>query len=178
MAATPLEENGIQLNLYEDMNIELPTGAIVRVRGNHPISNCARVTIKSRKKFTISLRIPDYCTGVYYEDCLLRSEKNSYLTITRHWSDDETLTLKFDPKVRETDSPDNSPFTALMRGPLVLTEAASEEEAVDFMNKLQYNKRILIDYASAGRPMNNHAPFKVWFPKQQPKYLYHYFDYD
>jgi DUF1680 family protein len=178
MAATPLENNGIQLNFYEDMNIELPTGAIIKVRGNHPVSNFAKITIKSRKKFTISLRIPEYCTGVYYQDCLLKSEKNSYLTITRHWSDDETLTLKFDPKAREVASPDNSPFVALMRGPLVLAEPVTEEEPIEFLNKIQHNKRTLIDYASAGRAMNNSAPFKVWFPKQLPKYLFHYFDYD
>ena len=178
MAATPLENNGIQLNFYEDMNIELPTGAIIKVRGNHPVSNFAKITIKSRKKFTISLRVPEYCTGVYYQDCLLKSEKNSYLTITRHWSDDETLTLKFDPKAREVASPDNSPFAALMRGPLVLAEPLTDEEPAEFLNKLQHNKKTLIDYASAGRTMNNRAPFKVWFPKQLPKYLFYYFDYD
>lgn len=178
LAATPLEENGIRLNLYENMNIELPSGAIVKVRGNHPVSNCARITIKSRKKFTISLWVPEYCTGVYYEDCLLQSQKDSYLTISRKWSSDETLILKFDPKVREVPAPGNAPFTALMRGPLVLTESSVEEEAADFLNKILYNKRTLIDFASAGRRGNNYAPFKVWFPKQLPKYLYHYFDYD
>ena len=180
LAATPLPGRGIQINFYEDMTIELPGGSVVKVRGDHPLSNFAKVTIKSRGKFTISLRVPEYCTGVYYEDCLLKSEKNSYLTISRHWSEDETLTLKFDPKVREVESPDKSPFVALMRGPLVLTEAVSEEEAppAEYLNKLQYNKRTLIDYASAGRPLNNYAPFKVWFPKQLPKYLFHYFDYD
>ena len=126
LAATPLEENGIRLNLYENMNIELPSGAIVKVRGNHPVSNCARITIKSRKKFTISLWVPEYCTGVYYEDCLLQSQKDSYLTISRKWSSDETLILKFDPKVREVPAPGNAPFTALMRGPLVLTESSVE----------------------------------------------------
>jgi len=178
LAAMPLEGNGIQLNLYEDMNIELPSGSFVKVRGNHPVSNFAQITIKSRNKFTISLRIPEYCTGVYYEDCLLKSPQNSYLTISRKWSRDETLTLKFDPKAREVAHPGKEPFTALMRGPLVLTESSAAEAPAEFLNKLQYNKRTLIDFASAGRPGNNYAPFTVWFPKQLPKYLYHYFDYD
>lgn len=173
IAARVLEENGLEINLYEDMNIELPYCATVQIRGNFPASNHARLRIKSRKNFTLALRIPEYCTGVYYQDCRLEYKKDSYLVLKRGWSFDETLTLEFDPKARVVAAPGNAPFTALMRGPLVLTEGTGKE-APDVMAQLTRNQCLYTDYASAGRPRNGGTPFKVWAPKAEPQFL----DYD
>lgn len=167
------EETGVEINLYEDMNIELPNWAAIHIRGNFPAADHVHLRIKSRKEFTLALRIPEYCTGVYYQDCRLDFQKDSYLKIRRTWSFDETLTLQFDPKARRVAAPGKAPFEALMRGPLVLTEGTGEE-APDVMTRITRNRCLLTDYASAGRPRNGGAPFRVWFPKEEPDFL----DYD
>ena len=173
IAARALDDNGVEINFYEDMNIELPNCATIQIRGDFPAGDQVHLRIKSRKGFTLSLRIPEYCTGVFYQDCRLDFRKDSYLKLKRSWSFDETLTLQFDPKARMVDAPGSAPFTALMRGPLVLTEGTSEE-APDFMARLVRNKCLLTDYASAGRPRNGSSTFRVWAPKAEPEF----FDYN
>ena len=178
LAALPLEEEeGLRINFYEDMELVSDSGITVRIRGNFPASDRVTLKIKSRKKFPLALRIPEYCTGVYYEDCLLKAEKNSYLTLNRSWSEEESLTLVFDAGVRVVPLPGNQPFQTLMLGPLLLAESSGEEPA-EYLRKIQYNKRPLIDYASAGRPLNGNAPFNILFPLQEYAYLLNYFKRD
>lgn len=178
LAALPLkEEEGLRINFYEDMELTSTSGTTVRISGNFPASDRVTLKIKSRKKFPLSLRIPEYCTGVYYEDCQLKAEKNSYLTLNRSWSEEETLTLVFDTKVRVVPLPGKQPFQTLMLGPLLLAESSGEEPA-EYLRKVQYNKRPLIDYASAGRPLNGNAPFNILFPLQEYAYLLNYFNRD
>lgn len=175
LAALPLEEEGgLRINFYEDMDITSDSGITIRIRGSFPASDRVTLKIKSRKKFPLSLRIPEYCTGIYYEDCQLKAEKNSYLTLNRSWSEEETLTLVFDSKVRVVPLPGKIPLHALMLGPLLLTESSGEEPQ-EFLRKVQYNKRSLIDYASAGRTLNDNAPFNILFPHQETAYLFNYF---
>jgi DUF1680 family protein len=177
MAAQPIE-NGLVLNFYEELEASLHRRALVRVTGGYPGSTCAHISIRSRQPFTISMRIPEYCTGVYYCDCLLQWKKNSYLTITRPWEPDEVLTLEFDPRVRAVCAPDDSLFQAFMRGPLVLAVDDRGVMVPEKAAEIRHNKLSWVDFASAGKPADSGAGFKVWFRKLLPKYLYHYFDYD
>lgn len=177
MAMVPIE-NGAVLNFYEEMEAQIPRKARIRITGGYPGSTKAHISIKSRTPFTISMRIPDYCTGVYYLDSLLSWQKNSYLTITRPWEPDEVLTLEFDSKVRAHFPPDGSPYQAFTRGGVVLAADNRMSLVDDPMTLLWRNKLAFVDYASAGKPAGCGVKFNLWFKKMLPKYVFNYFDYD
>ena len=169
-------EDGVMLNFYENAELMLPHGVRIGISGDFPASGSVEITLRSRRPFAVSLRIPEYCTGVYYCNCLLDWHKNSYLTIKKPWHADEILKLEFDPKVRRIDACGKAPFEALMRGPVVL--AADEKAESSAFLRLQHNKQTLIDCASAGGFSGKDGALAVWFKKLLPNYLYYYFDYD
>lgn len=165
-------ENGAVLNFYEDMELHLSRKTLIRVSGSYPATNSAEIRIRSTKPFAISLRIPEYCTGVYYCNALLRYEKNSLLTIDRPWELDEVLRIDFDPRIKHIAPPDGSPYQALMRGPLVMTADVKGAKIPGAMAYSSYNRLPLIDYASAGKPFGSGRNFVVWFRKMFPKYIF------
>lgn len=171
LALTDTENGGI-LNFYEDMEAHLSRKTLIQVSGFYPASNSAEIRIRSRKPFAISLRLPEYCTGVYYCNSLLEWQKNSLLTIDRPWELDEVLRIDFDPRVRHVAPPDNSPYHALMRGPLVMTADVKGGKSACAMAHSSYNRLPLIDYASAGKPFGSGREFIVWFRKMFPKYIF------
>ena len=177
MAMVPIE-NGAVLNFYEDLEAQIPRKAMSRATGGYPGSTKAHISIRSRTPFTISMRIPDYCKGVYYLDSLLAWQKNSYLTITRPWDADEILTLEFDSKVKTHYPPDDSRYQAFTRAGIVLAADERQAQIEDSMTLLWRNKLAFVDYASAGKPSDSGAKFNVWFTKLFPKYLFHYTDKD
>ena len=70
--------------------------------------------------------------------------------------------MEFDFSLRELPAPDGSPFTAVLRGPIVLAEPlnAPGSAAVN----ASWRGRRLVDYASAGSRMCAEDTFTVWFP--------------
>ena len=175
LAFTPSEES-VMLNFYEDAELSLPHGVGIRISGNFPASGKVEIALRSRRPFAVSLRVPEYCAGVYYCNCLLDWHKNSYLTIKKPWQSDETLQLESDPKVRKIDARNKAPFEALMKGPVVLAPAENEE--VSSTLRLKHNRQTLIDCASAAGSGERAEKLSVWFKKLLPNYLYYYFDYD
>lgn len=174
MAMTPIE-NGAVLNFYEDMEAHLSRKALIRVTGGFPGSSRAEISIRARHPFTISLRIPEYCTQVCYCNCPLEWKKNSFLTITRPWEEDEILSLDFDPEVKHVFPADGSFYHALLREPLVLAAGARGVPAAHPMAETVYNRLTLTDYASAGRSAERGEYFTVWFKRMFPDYLSFYF---
>ena len=170
MACVPADD-GITINFYEDMEAHLSKKTFVHVMGSFPGSSKAEIRIRSRNPFKLSLRIPEYCTGVYYCGSLLDWKNKSYLTIDRSWELDEVLTFEFDPRLRAVNAPDNSPWQAFMRGPLVL---AVDERGAQVPGKnagVLYNALSWVDFASAGKPFGCGSHFNVWFRKMLPEYL-------
>ena len=177
LAFVPTEEGAV-LNLYEEMEAHLPRKTHIQITGGYPGSCRAHISIRSRDPFKISLRIPEYCTGVYYCDCLLDWKKNSYLTINRPWEPDEVLTLEFDPRVRAVTAPDGSPLQAFIRGPLVLAVDKRGAQVPHATAGTVHNKLSWVDFASAGKPFDCGSYFNVWFRKLLPKHFYSSSDYD
>ena len=166
-AATPLKD-GLQINFYEDMEAILPRQALVRVIGGFPGTSSVEVNIRSKQPFTISLRVPDWCTGVYYCNARLACKKNSYLTMTRPWELDEILRLDFKPEVRYAAPPDGSFKHALTHGPLVMAAQLGKEKSPEHLDSVTFNGLKLIDFASAGKGSCDGEPFIVWFQRMFP----------
>lgn len=170
MAFVPGAEGGV-INFYEDMEAELSRKAFVQVSGSFPGSSRAEVRLRSRNPFKISLRIPEYCTGVYYCGSLLDWKNRSYLTIDRPWELDEVLTFEFDPRLRAVNAPDNSPWQAFMRGPLVLAVDKRGAQVPEAIARVRHNGLSWVDFASAGKLFGCGSHFNVWFRKMLPEYL-------
>ena len=158
--AVTLLENGAALNIFEPLTAEFADGTKLEVSGNYPITPSARIAVCSPQEYCLRLRIPEFCTGVTLNGAACSFTKGEYLEITRKWTEKDCLEMTFDFSLKEVKAPDGSPFTAVVRGPLVLAESAA---AAGYMVSEKWNGKELIDYASSGRQMSKDDPLTVWF---------------
>ncbi len=158
--AVSVLENGAALNIFEALTAELADGTRIEVSGNYPVVPAATVSICSPEEFSLYLRIPEFCTGVTLNGATCDFTRGEYLKITRKWQESDRLEMAFDFSLKEVAAPDGSPFTAVVRGPLVLAESAV---SAGCMVCETWNGKELIDYASAGRGMSAGDPLTVWF---------------
>lgn len=153
-------KNGAELNIFEALTAELADGTKIEVSGNYPAEASAEISVASPAEFCLRLRIPEFCTAVTLNGSACDFSKGEYLEITRQWSADDRVKMTFDCSLKEVAAPDGSPFTAVVRGVLVMAEAAAP---ADYMVCEKWHDRTLFDYASAGRLMSKDDPLTVWF---------------
>ncbi len=157
-------EGGASLNLFEPLTADFSDGTRLCVSGGYPYGNETRIRLQSAADFTLRLRIPAFCKSLTLNGKPLNITPSTFLPITRTWTEGDELVMTFDLSLKEMDAPDGSPYTAVMRGPLVLAED-SRGAVPDAPVSVQWKGRTLVDYATAGNLMREDNPFTVWFAK-------------
>lgn len=156
--------DGIALNFFEPLTSEISDGTKIVVSGNYPLSPTAEIAIYARDKFTIYIRVAEFCKSIQLNGEPLDIQHGSYLKISRIWQSSDKLVVNFDFTVKEITPPDNSPYTAYLRGPLLL---ASDSKRTPDNPLLTVNHKglHLVDYISAGKEMNCSNTLTVWHKK-------------
>jgi DUF1680 family protein len=111
--------DGVQLHLYTPGTIHSGHGPI-EVSTGYPWNGVVRVTVSQAGRWTLSLRVPGWCTSAVLEGAVLG---DGYLHLTRDWTAGETVTLELgmDPRY-VTAHPHVDAVrgcVALARGPIV-----------------------------------------------------------
>ena len=162
LAVVLLPGGGAALNLLEPLDALLPDGTEIHVSGDYPYGPSAEISLRSAEEFRLRLRVPRFCTKVTVNGVPCQFSAGEYLELTRPWQAEDRIGMEFDFSLRELPAPDGSPFTAVLRGPIVLAEPlnAPGSAAVN----ASWRGRRLVDYASAGSRMCAEDTFTVWFP--------------
>ncbi len=162
LAVTTTADGAVRLNLFESLKAELDNGAVLEVTGNYPSEPYAAVRVTASGTFPLQVRIPVFCSKVLLNGVEVPFHAGSYLDMTRVWEKDDLLELTFDFTLREFRAPDGSPFTAVMRGPLVM----AEDSRPDVQGKIAtavWRGKTLVDYATVGDAFVPENTLTVWF---------------
>jgi len=131
-------ESGDKLwvNIYTPSTAEWKAaGAKLEMQTDFPEGQSAslKLTLKSRKKFTLALRRPSWAGGGFSVMLNGKAVKDlpppgSYVELNRTWKNGDTVALVLPKTLHEEALPDNPRRIALMWGPLVLAGDLGPEE--------------------------------------------------
>ena len=152
--------DGIAVDLFEAAEAEF-TGGSLRIEGGYPYEPEAEIRVKTEQELTLYLRITPWLKKVTLNGEVLPLCSNACLPTRRRWHASDRLKLEFDFTLSEIPAPDDGPFFAVKRGPIVLAEDAREQ--IPAAVRAEYAGHPLCDYASAGNPPNEGHPLTVWF---------------
>ena len=158
-------QNGAALNLLEPLQAQMADGTSINVSGNYPYEPSAEISVRADKDFCLRVRIPASCANVSFNGDSCSFTPGQYLDFKGPWQAGNRIKLDFDFSLKEMTPPDGSPYTAVMRGPLVLAESIDKAKPAPV--KETWRGRKLIDYASAGKSMRAEDTFTVWFPNDK-----------
>ncbi len=162
--AVNVRNEGVALNIYEAMTVKF-TGGELTVSGNYPYDPAVQIRMTTEAETPLYLRVTPYLKKVMLNGEEIPFEADSYLEIRRQWQAANVVDLTFDFAVFAVPAPGGRPFTAYMRGPIVLAEDARGEVPAAVHEKAA--GRTLCDYAAAGNPADEEHPLQVWFPTAQ-----------
>ena len=161
-------KHSVTLNLFEPLTAELPDGVRIEITGNYPITPEASVRMTAANPHALIVRIPSFTQSVTLNKQAINFTPGKYLTLERTWLPSDELILKFDFSLKEIPAPDQSPYTALKRGPLVLANDSRGRNSTWNRHVQETWKGIqLCDYASAGNEMRPENTLTVWLPNNR-----------
>lgn len=186
---------GPVINLYEkgEATVNLADGHGVRlvIDGDFPRFPEVTITVipNQSAKFCVTLRIPGWSsdTTVSVNGQAYTGRPGCYLPIERIWSPNDTITIRFDMKVRAVQAFDGGARVALLRGPVVLAQDSRLGEVDTPISTRDCHKAtalpnslpeifeayrlpdgtVLCDYASAGNEFCESNQLCVWMKKQE-----------
>jgi hypothetical protein len=122
------------------VNLFMPTtldwkqkGVTVTQDTEFPYSESTRLTVgtKSSKKFSMSLRHPEWCKSltvkVNGKVAAISNTPSSYVTLNRKWRNGDVVELSLPMEVTVRELPNVSNYIAIMRGPIVLGADVSHD---------------------------------------------------
>ena len=133
----------------EAMTVSFDDGSVLRVSGAYPAAPEANIGVTASGVFPLNVRIPAFCVSVTLNGEPVGFQPGTRLKLHREWAPGDVLTLKFDFSLKKIHAPDGSPFTAVMRGPVLLAEDCRGAVPGALVCET-WNGRTLVDYASAG----------------------------
>ncbi len=124
------DDKGPIINLYEAAEgvVELPKGVSVniQIKGDYPRDPHVRIVLELEQAtaFPLRLRIPSWSehTEVLTSTEKLHPKSGTYLTIERHWTPGDTVSIQFDMAPHLIPAFDGGYRVAIMRGPVVLAQ--------------------------------------------------------
>ena len=128
--------NKLWVNIYTPSSAEWKAaGAKLEMQTDFPEGQSAtlKLTLKSRKKFTLALRRPSWAGGGFSVMLNGKAVKDLpqpglYVELNRTWKNGDTVELVLPKTLHEEALPDNPRRVALMWGPLVLAGDLGPEE--------------------------------------------------
>jgi hypothetical protein len=119
---------GPVLNLYGPLSARAATpsgaGVTLKVETDYPAGGTIAVTVTPDRAeaFALRLRVPAWsaATGLRVNGQALPAEPGTYAIVRRLWSSGDTVTLTLDLRARVVPMPGGKPYTAVVRGPVVL----------------------------------------------------------
>jgi hypothetical protein len=119
---------GPVLNLYGPLSARAATpsgaGVALRVETDYPAGGAIAVTVTPDRPeaFALRLRVPAWsaATDLRVNGQALSAEPGTYAVVRRRWTPGDTVTLTLDLRARAVPMPGERPFTAVVRGPVVL----------------------------------------------------------
>lgn len=146
------DSTGIAVNLFIDSEsvVVIPGGGSVRIsiETGYPATGGVRITLHpdSARRFTLRLRNPAW-TG-----------SSGYRTYERVWRPGDTVNVDLDMDLRGISS---GPFTAYMRGPILLARDARGPAAGAWITAHTPAGQ-LCDFSSAGSTWDERSRYRVW----------------
>jgi DUF1680 family protein len=127
-AAMQDADGAVVINLYVpgSVTVTLAGGerVVIRQETGYPVDGTVRLTLHTRTvaPLTLRLRIPAWSREgrVVVGDESRVTEPGTYFSISRNWSNGDTVIVHLDMRARAVPAPSGAPQFALVRGPLVL----------------------------------------------------------
>ena len=133
----------LTLNLYIGSNAELYIDGKrvgLSLESEMPWEGSASLTVTEAEnsRFTLRLRVPEWCQG-QYNICINGQQQNDitidddgYIVLSRTWSEGDVISLSFGMEIKRTYTAeqvrDSSGYVAIMRGPLVYAAEAADND--------------------------------------------------
>ena len=158
IAATEKEEC-VTVTLFENL-----VSGNLRISGNYPIENTARIAFTENTKRTLRLRTPEFLKRVTLNNEEIPFVCGNWIVLTRNWTPEDEVVMEFDFTLKEIPAPDGSDYVAIKRGPLLLA-ADSRGSVSEALINTSWHGIKLCDYASAGALFESSNTLCVWFKK-------------
>lgn len=153
------KEECVTVTLFENL-----VSGNLRISGNYPIENTARIAFTENTKRTLRLRTPEFLKRVSLNNEEIPFVCGNWIVLTRNWTPEDEVVMEFDFTLKEIPAPDGSDYVAIKRGPLLLA-ADSRGSVSEALINTSWNGIKLCDYASAGALFDSSNTLCVWFKK-------------
>lgn len=127
------DDRALYVNLYVPSTLHWTERGVSIVQStSFPREDQTKLTIKGNGKFDVHVRVPGWATKGFFvkingQQQKVKAEPGTYLKLTRHWKDGDTIELKMPFQFRLDPVMDQPNIASLFYGPVLL--AAQETEA-------------------------------------------------